>query len=260
MKPRTVRRFERICRIVTGSRSVPSPSGTPLYWAMSPETGTRANSLSNGRTVPRWRRRRSRSKHRCRLDRPPRVAPENRRRDDRPRAGELRKLSDERPDRTAGRGDDHGFSGLRLAEHAEPGRDRRRGLIELAQARAVRERVRPPSCSREDDFTFGIRGIVRNEYMRHALPGHHLSDLERRGIRLTLVHAAAHVRVEGEVLHLEQKLHGGRCRDRRVLEAEVGQLGLALRASRENDLLPTRCCHVDASTFSLSEMWARWAR
>src|SRR2546426_4750686 len=41
MKPRMVSLFERTCRIVAGSRSVPSPGGTPLYCAMSPETGTR---------------------------------------------------------------------------------------------------------------------------------------------------------------------------------------------------------------------------
>src|SRR6267142_3227400 len=187
------------------------------------------------------------------------------------RAGELTELSDQRPDRAAGRGDHHGFSGLRLAdhaqaavrgesrhsEHAETGRDRHSGRIELAKARAVRERVRPPSCSREDDVTFDICGIVRDEHMRHGFAGHHLADLEWLGIRLTVVHTATHVRVEGEVLHLEQKLAGCRGRDGGLLEAEIGGPRPSLWSSRENDLSPT-CCH-DA-TFSLSEMWARWAR
>src|SRR5262249_4523370 len=290
MKPRTVSLFERICRMVTGSRSVPSPSGTPLYCAMSPETGTRAKSLSNGSTASQmapptfskvdidaaWAGgRQSRRKIRgAMIDRGVeaklvphegaflRAAGDA----DRSRAGELCELSDQRPDRAAG-GDDHGLSGLGLAdhaqaavrgeprhsEHAEPGRDRRRGRIELAQARAVRERVRSPSCSREDDVTFHIRGIVRDDHMRHAFSGHHLADLERRGIRLPRGHATAHVRVEGEVVHLEQKLPGCRGRDGGLLEAKVGELRLPLWSSRENNLSPT-CCH-DA-TFSLSEMCA----
>src|SRR5207245_4358764 len=92
------------------------------------------------------------------------------------RAGELGELSDERPDRTAGRGDDHGLPGLRLAdraqaavrrepghsEHAETRRDWCNGRIQFAKTRAVRERVRAPSCSRQDDVTFDIRGIVRD--------------------------------------------------------------------------------------------------
>src|SRR5256712_124115 len=171
------------------------------------------------------------------------------------RAGELGELSDERPDRTAGRGDDHGLPGLRLAdraqaavrrepghsEHAETGRDWCNGRIQFAKARAVRERVRAPSCSRQDDVTFDIRGIVRDEHMRHCFPGHHLADLEWLGIRLSVVHTAAHIRVEGEVLHPEQKLAGCRARDRGLFEAEVGELRLPLRSGRENDLSPTRC-------------------
>src|SRR5215470_19743728 len=79
---------------------------------------------------------------------------------DRSRVGELSELSDERPDRTAGRGDDHGLSGLRLAdhaqaavrgesqhsEHAETRRHRRNGRIELAKSGAVYDGVSPPSC------------------------------------------------------------------------------------------------------------------
>src|SRR6266542_4450181 len=95
---------------------------------------------------------------------------------DRSRAGELRELANQRPDRTAGRRDDDGFAGLRLADdaeaairgepghsqHAETGCDRRSARIELAKARAVLERVRSPSCSREDDVALHIRGIVRD--------------------------------------------------------------------------------------------------
>src|SRR5208282_6117495 len=41
MNPRNVRLFDRISRNVAGSRSVPSPSAGPLYWAIRPQTGTR---------------------------------------------------------------------------------------------------------------------------------------------------------------------------------------------------------------------------
>lgn len=78
---------------------------------------------------------------------------------DYPRASELRELADQRPDRSARRCDNHGFTGLGLAdqvqtaisgepwhtEHAETGRDRRNGWIKLAKAGAIRERVRAPS-------------------------------------------------------------------------------------------------------------------
>jgi hypothetical protein len=42
MNPRKVRLFYRISRIVAGSRSVPLPGPTPLYCAISPDTGMRA--------------------------------------------------------------------------------------------------------------------------------------------------------------------------------------------------------------------------
>src|SRR5439155_440112 len=125
MKPRMVSLFERTCRIVTGSRSVPSPGGTPLYCAMSAQAAVRR---------------------------------------------------------------EPGHS-----EHAETGRDWCSDRIQFAKARAVRERVRAPSCSRQDDVTFDIRGIVRDEDMRHCFPGHHLAELEWLGIRLSVVHTAAHV-------------------------------------------------------------------
>jgi len=51
MKPRTVRLFDRIWRMVAGSRSVTSPFPMPLYCAIRPETGTRANLLSSGHTA-----------------------------------------------------------------------------------------------------------------------------------------------------------------------------------------------------------------
>jgi hypothetical protein len=37
--------------MVAGSRSVPSPDPMPLYWALRPEIGTRANVLSSGNTA-----------------------------------------------------------------------------------------------------------------------------------------------------------------------------------------------------------------
>src|SRR2546426_3568912 len=51
MKPRSIRVFDRISRIVAGSRCVPSPFPTPLYCAIRTQTGTRANLLSNGNTA-----------------------------------------------------------------------------------------------------------------------------------------------------------------------------------------------------------------
>src|SRR5712691_8210093 len=47
MKPRSVRLFDRISRMVVGSRPVPSPLPGALYCAIRPQTGTRAKSRSS---------------------------------------------------------------------------------------------------------------------------------------------------------------------------------------------------------------------
>src|SRR5262249_6955431 len=66
----------------------------------------------------------------------------------------------------------------------------------------------------------------------------------RRRVRLAVVHPAAHVGVEREILHLEQDLPGTGRRDRGFLQAEVGESGLPLRAGGKHDLAGPGCGHV----------------
>ena len=112
---------------------------------------------------------------------------------DRPRAGDLRELADQRPDRSARRRDDHRFPGLGLTDHAqaairgetwhpeyaEPGRDRRDGRIELAQVRAIRQRVRAPSGVGKHDVAFRVAGMFRGDHRRNGFALHHTTERNR---------------------------------------------------------------------------------
>jgi hypothetical protein len=61
---------------------------------------------------------------------------------------------------------------------------------------------------------------------------------------LSVIHAPAHVRVEGKIPEAQQDLPGTRRRDCDFLGAEVGQLGFAVRSRSENDLSAGRAIHV----------------
>src|SRR6266446_1287211 len=142
MNPRKVRLFDRIWRIVAGSRSVPSLPLTPLYRAIKPERGTRAYLFSNGSTAcqitpptfskytsmpfgdaaaswvgksaARWSTAASKPSSSLTKAQFRRAAGNA----DGPRAGELGELADQRPDRSARRRDYHRLTGLRLADLA----------------------------------------------------------------------------------------------------------------------------------------------
>ena len=92
---------------------------------------------------------------------------------DRPGAGDLGELADQRPHRSARRRDDDRFAGRGLADHAqaavggeaghpqdaEPRRHRGDGRVELAQVGAVRQRVRAPSGLGQHDVAFRVAGV-----------------------------------------------------------------------------------------------------
>src|ERR1700756_2095235 len=202
MNPRNVRLFDRISRIVAGSRSLRTRARTIVL-------GDQPRHRDTGVFVEQWQ-------HRlpdCAADiLEIHVAPGRKSRGqsswkigravidrgieakhvlhkstflgatgdaDGPRTGELRQLADQRAHGSARCGDDHGLTGLRLAdrararisgeawhaEHAEAGRHRRNGRIELAKggtvkAYAVRERMRAPSRYCDDDVAFRITGML----------------------------------------------------------------------------------------------------
>src|SRR5262245_57710490 len=77
------------------------------------------------------------------------------------------------------------------------------------------------------------------------------ADLEWRGIRFTHVHTGAHARSR------ESYCTSSRSYPAAGVRIAVGQLGLALRSSRENNLLPHACCNVDPSVAAIDEMFNR---
>ena len=127
-----------------------------------------------------------------------------------PCAGDLRELADQRPDRSTRRRDDHRFSGLRFTDHAqaavcsEPGHPEhakaschwRHCRIELAQVRAIRQRVRAPSRLGKHDIAFGIAGMLRDDHLCNGFTLHDTTERNRCRIRFPVIHPAAHIRIE----------------------------------------------------------------
>src|SRR5436190_1734840 len=120
-------------------------------------------------------------------------------------AGDLCELADQRADRSTRRRDDHCFSGLGLAdnaqtairgepghpEYAEPRRDRRDGRIELAQVRAIRQRVGAPSRPGKHDVAFRVAGMFRGDHGPNGFALHDTTERNRRRIRFSIIHPAA---------------------------------------------------------------------
>ena len=75
----------------------------------------------------------------------------------------------------------------------------------------------------------GVPDGPRGYHRRHGFAGHDAAERGRRRVRFAIVHPAAHVGVEREILDPEQDLLGTWRQDRGLLEAEVGQPGLAER-------------------------------
>jgi hypothetical protein len=86
--------------------------------------------------------------------------------------------------------------------------------------------------------------MFRDEDPRNGFPTHDVAEPDRGRIGFPVIHPAAHVWVERQVLSFEQQLTGSRRRDRGFLQAEVGQLRPPLGAGGEDDLAGS---HVDIS-------------
>jgi len=88
--------------------------------------------------------------------------------------------------------------------------------------------------------------MLRGEHLGDRLAGHDIAELNRVGIGFPVVHPAAHVRVERQVLHAEEQLPGRRLRQGYLLQPEIGQLRPAFRPGGEDDL--SGDCHVEVSS------------
>jgi hypothetical protein len=73
--------------------------------------------------------------------------------------------------------------------------------------------------------------------MSPGLAAHHAADRHWRGVRLRVVHPAAHVRIEREVEVLHQDFAALRAWDRRLDDLEIAVLHPARGAARERHLL-----------------------
>jgi hypothetical protein len=123
-------------------------------------------------------------------------------------AGELCQLADQRAHWSARRCDNHGLTGLRLADrpqtairgearHAEDAERRRhrcRRQIELAQRRAVeanavRQRMRAPAGHSDDKVALRITRMVRGEHSRHRFAGHDIAESDRHRVGFPVVPA-----------------------------------------------------------------------
>ena len=104
--------------------------------------------------------------------------------------------------------------------------------------------MRAPPGRREHDVAFGIVGMFRDEDPRNGFATHDVAESDRGRIGFPVIHPAAHVWVERQVLSFEQQLTGSRRRDRGFLQAEVGQLRPPLGAGGEDDLAGS---HIDIS-------------
>jgi len=87
--------------------------------------------------------------------------------------------------------------------------------------------------------------MFRDEDPRNGFPTHDVAEPDRGRIGFPVIHPAAHIGVERQVLSFEQKLSGNGRRDRGFFQAEVRQLRSALRAGGEDDLMGNRVRHVD---------------
>jgi hypothetical protein len=79
-------------------------------------------------------------------------------------------------------------------------------LVNLANARAIGNRVRSPSSLSQDNVTLGIFGATRFDHPRDRLTDHYIADLKGLRIGLSVVHAATHIGIKRKIQHAEQNL------------------------------------------------------
>ncbi len=171
---------------------------------------------------------------------------------DRAAARHLRELTHDRTHGAAGCRHQHRFAGLRLADlvQAVPGRDARHADgtevgrerdvlgLDLVQAGAVRDAVLLPAEVADDRVTDSELRVLGGFDDAGRAADHRLAERLRRRVRLGVVHAAAHVRIERQEVIAHQDLAGADARDRNALETEIVRRdGATLRAAGKDDAL-----------------------
>src|SRR5207249_1677699 len=88
----------------------------------------------------------------------------------------------------------------------------------------------------KDNVAGGEVAVPAFDDFGDSASGHHLSDLDRRGVRATGVHASAHVRVQRQVKRPEQNLLALWSGDLGLDYAKVRERRLTCRPRRQQDL------------------------
>jgi hypothetical protein len=108
--------------------------------------------------------------------------------------------------------------------------------------------MRAPADPSLHKLAFAVAVVARRQDFGNNFAFHHLAKLDRRGVGFGIVHPPSHIRLERQVLGLEQKLAIGGIGQRSGLEAKINQGWPALRAFDKNDLatsvhldIPPRC-------------------
>src|SRR5712691_11630790 len=89
--------------------------------------------------------------------------------------------------------------------------------------------------------------MLRGDHRRNGFAIHDTTEWDRLRVGLPVIHAAAHVGVEGQITAFEQDLPSTWRRDGGFLKAEVGQLGLPLRSGSKDDVAGLCFGHIDTS-------------
>src|SRR5690606_8130876 len=125
----------------------------------------------------------------------------------------------------------------RHADRAQPGRRRHPAGVDPAQVAAVRERVLLPAAGTDDHLPDCELGIARCNDFANGPAAHDLVERLRYRIRLRIVHAPAHVRIERHEVVPDQHLPFARLTDRRLDQLEIGLGGYTLGPRSQQPLL-----------------------
>ena len=109
--------------------------------------------------------------------------------------------------------------------------------VDLHEPLPLREGVLLPAEHTDDRFTDREPRMLRGDHLTDGRSHHHFPELDARGVGFSLVHPAAHVRVEREEAALQEDLAGGRVADLGLDDVEVALLGRTGRTRGEEDLL-----------------------
>jgi hypothetical protein len=110
-------------------------------------------------------------------------------------------------------------------------------VVHLHQRGAVATPYKLPAEGADHLVADGELRILRGHHFAGTAADHDVAEVDRGGVGLGVVHAAAHVGVEREPVVLHQHLVVARLRDLGFLEAEVAFLDPGRGAAGEDDAL-----------------------